>query len=96
MVVIRVLLTVKQEHASAFFEYMQRESTEVRKIEGCNRYQVYGVPHTGDFLLYEEWASKEAFDAYRALPIIQKTREVIGPMLAAPPESAYYETRVFK
>ncbi|GAB5536437.1 MAG: hypothetical protein Rubg2KO_26860 [Rubricoccaceae bacterium] len=54
---------------------------ELLQIEGENR----------RFLLLEKWDSQAAFMAYVGSDAFDTFRDQIGPMLAGPPESLYYE-----
>ncbi|MDQ3032033.1 MAG: antibiotic biosynthesis monooxygenase [Myxococcota bacterium] len=91
MMVIRVVVQVRPEHVDAFAAHMRAESLQVRALEGCQRYELFRDPEApGRFLLYEEWASREAFDAYRASDLLRESFAVLGPMMAAPPDSVYY------
>jgi quinol monooxygenase YgiN len=91
MMVIRVVLKVKPEQEAAFAAFLADESAAVRQLDGCLRYALFkatDAEHT--YLLYEEWASQAAFDAYKAGPLLKKSFEVLGPMMAGPPDSAYF------
>jgi quinol monooxygenase YgiN len=43
-------------------------------------------------LLYEEWSTSEAFDAYRGSPMFAASGARVMPMLAEAPKSSYYES----
>ena len=97
MMVIRVVVKVKPDQEEAFQNYIQEEALAVRKMAGCDRYAFYAdttEPQT--YLLYEEWASAEAFDAYKQSPALKKSFEVLGPMMAGPPDSAYFAAQIVK
>lgn len=94
MMVIRVVLKVKPEQEAAFTGFVADESAAVRKLDGCVRYELFkatGAEHT--YLLYEEWAGQEAFDAFKAGPMLKKSFEVLGPMMDGPPDSAYFAAK---
>lgn len=89
--VVRVLLKVRTDQREAFIRYLEDETQKVKQLSGCERYALYRA--TGDddsFLLYEEWASADAFAAYQSSDLLKQSFQVLGPMLAGPPESAYY------
>ena len=91
MVVVRVQLEVKEDSVDAFVAYLQQEREAVLQMEGALRYKVFGDPiQPTHFILYEEWASKEAFEAYQASENFRQSFAVLGPMMAGPPDSAYY------
>lgn len=97
MMVIRVLVTIKPDQRDAFVAYMAQESTAVRALDGCIRYQVYSdASSPGSFMLYEEWASAKAFEAYQGSALLSESFKVLGPMMAGPPDSAYYEATNIK
>jgi len=91
MMVIRVVMKIKPASDSAFRSYFAEETRAVQALPGCQRYELFAAAEQpGAYLLYEEWASAEAFDAYRNGPTLKKSFEVLGPMLDGPPDSAYY------
>jgi quinol monooxygenase YgiN len=97
MMVIRVLVTIKPDQRDAFLTYMAQESLTVRALDGCIRYQVYSDASSPDsFMLYEEWADADTFHAYQNSPLLGESFKVLGPMMAAPPNSAYYEATNIK
>ena len=92
MMVIRVIMDIKPEHDEAFRAYFADETEAVRKLDGCLRYELFAAAdqaHT--YLLYEEWASAEDFRAYQQSPMLKKSFQVLGPMMAGRPNSAYYD-----
>ncbi|MEM9073836.1 MAG: putative quinol monooxygenase [Myxococcota bacterium] len=94
MMVIRVVVDVKPDQADAFVAYLNDEATRVRTLEGCERYELFRDPSgAARFLLYEEWASEDAFEAYKASPEFTQSFAVLGPMMAGPPDSSYFQAR---
>lgn len=62
-------------------------------MEGCVAYAfLEDVGDANSVMLYEEWASRDAFDAYKASPAFVAAGAKLRPMLAEPPKSAYYES----
>lgn len=97
MMVIRVLVTIKPDQRDAFLAYMAQESVTVRTFDGCLRYQVYGdASDPNSFMLYEEWANADAFQAYQSSASLSDSFKTLKPMMAAPPNSAYYEATNIK
>ena len=91
MMVIRVLIDVLPEQQDAFVAHMAQEAPTVRAMAGCERYELFA--HASEpqrYLLYEEWASAEAFGAYQASDTLKQSFAVLGPMLAGPADSAYF------
>ena len=91
MMVIRVVIDVVPAQRDAFVAYLTEEAERVREMDGCERYALYGdATEDNRFLLYEEWASAEAVDAYRTSDALRQSFTVLGPMMARPPDSAYF------
>ena len=91
-VVVRIQVQVKPDQVSAFSDYVAKEAVQARAMQGCERYEVFRAAgaNSDTFLFYEEWSSQADFDAYRASPLLKQSFQVLGPMMAAPPDSAYY------
>jgi quinol monooxygenase YgiN len=92
MFVVRVKLRVKPEVLGSFRQHAEQESHEVpQRFEGCHAYAFHGqVADDEAFLLYEEWSSRESFEAYRTSDYFGSVGSRLRPMLSAPPDSAYY------
>lgn len=91
MMVIRVVLRIQPDQRAAFLAYLAEESPQVRAMDGCSWYELFEDPNDeGRFLLYEEWDSADAFEAYKSTESFSQAFAVLGPMMAGPPSSAYY------
>lgn len=92
MFVVRVALRVKPEVIASFQLHAEQESREVpQRFEGCQRYAFHArVADAEAFLLYEEWSSRESFEAYRTSDYFNSVGARLRPMLSAAPDSAYY------
>lgn len=91
MMVIRVLVDVQPDQTEAFVAHLAEEAPQVRALDGCERFELFVDPSAPNrFLLYEEWASAEAFEAYQGSALLRESFAVLGPMMAGPPQSAYY------
>lgn len=92
MFVVRVALRIKPEMIESFQLQADQESREVpQRFDGCHRYAFYRqVAEADAFLLYEEWSSRESFQAYRTSDYFESVGSRLRPMLSAPPDSAYY------
>jgi len=91
MMVIRVVVDVVPDQRDAFVDFLAEEAVAVRKLDGCERYELY--EHAGSpnrFMLYEEWASPSSFEAYRNSESMKRSFAVLGPMMAGAPDSAYF------
>lgn len=96
MLVIRVGIKIKPEEKDAFLAHMKRETVGVRKkFDGCQKYAVYAdVAHENRFLLYEEWESQQNFDDYKNSADFKQSGQILFPMMAEPPDSAYFEAQL--
>jgi len=93
MFIARIELAIKPSERSAFRAYVAEEAPLVRALAGCVRYRFSeDVTEPSHVLLYEEWASRAEFEAYKSSPLFTGAGATLGPMLAAPPSSAYYES----
>lgn len=93
MFIARVELEIKAGEREAFRAYASSEARKVRDLPGCVRYRfTEDVSEPSRVLLYEEWASRAEFEAYKGSPLFAAAGAKLGPMLAAPPASAYYES----
>jgi quinol monooxygenase YgiN len=61
---------------------------------GCQRFAVYRAPgDPASFLLYEEWADREAVGAYLTSEYFRAAAAVLFPLIDGQPDSAYYESQ---
>jgi quinol monooxygenase YgiN len=92
MLVVRVALRVKPELLESFQLHAEQESREVpQRFEGCHRYAFHAqVADAEAFLLYEEWSSRDSFEAYRSSDYFATVGSQLRPMLSAAPDSAYF------
>ena len=97
MFVARVSLTTSPDAHGRLVERLTEEATVVPdKFDGCEFYAV-SIDTNDDHhvLIVEEWADRASFDAYQQSEYFATTLETLKSCLAAPPDSAYYEsTRV--
>ncbi len=90
--VIRVLVEVGADHRAAFQAHLTQEAAVVRQMDGCLRFDLFADPtDEGRFLLYEEWRDGAAFEAYKATDTFTESFRLLGPMMTAPPDSAYFD-----
>ena len=93
MIIARIELELQPSQQPSFRHYARSEAARARVLEGCVRYAFHeDVADPLRVLLYEEWTSREAFEAYKASPLFAEAGQHLRPMLAAPPKSAYYES----
>ena len=92
MFIARVALQIQSSHQTAFRSFATSEGKAARALPGCVEYRFCeDVADPTQILLYEEWADRAAFEAYKASKLFTDAGTVLGPMLAAAPRSAYYE-----
>ncbi|MEM6956464.1 MAG: putative quinol monooxygenase [Myxococcota bacterium] len=92
-IVVRVMLQVQPSQAEALASALRNEAPSVLAREGCERFELFVSPtDSARFILYEEWTSQEAFTEYQQSESLRATFAVVGPMLAGPPDSAYFES----
>lgn len=92
MMVVRVVVEVRPESREAFVSYLTDEAQTVRELDGCLRYELYADPADANrFLLYEEWATAAAFEEYQQSDLLRQSFATLGPMMAGPPDSSYFE-----
>ena len=92
MIVIRVAVKVKPEAKANFVRQIKQEMGEVKKqFPGCERYTLYtDVTDDNKLMLYEEWQSQASFEAYKESDYFKQNGELLFPMMAEPPDSAYF------
>ncbi len=96
MIIIRVQMQVQPEYKSKFLALLGQEAQEVRRLQGCSRFDIF--KHSSEentLLLYEEWQTLGAFDAYRTSEAFRQNGEKLFSMMAGKPDSAYYSAEVF-
>jgi quinol monooxygenase YgiN len=93
MFTIRVAVRVLPEGREQFLGQLKKEEREVpARFEGCERFAVYADPDdAGSLLLYEEWTSREAAEAYLTSDYFRAAGEVLFPLMDGSPDSAYYQ-----
>jgi quinol monooxygenase YgiN len=94
MFTVRVAARTQTEGREVFVAQLQREQNEVpEKFEGCERFAVYSDPSDPDStFIYEEWATRESFDAYAGSDYFKASGEILFPLMSGSPDSAYYES----
>ncbi len=92
MIIIRVVAIIKPEEREAFVAQIKQEMVDVKQWTGCERFHLYAdVQDENCFLLYEEWLTLVDFKAYQNSAYFAENRQKLYPMMAAKPDSAYFE-----
>ena len=94
MLIVRVAVHVKPEGRDAFVAQLTKEHAEVpSRFAGCERFEAFASAiDPNSFLIYEEWASRDAFDAYKTSAYFTEGGKVLFPLMDSGPDSAYYES----
>ncbi|MEO8876857.1 MAG: putative quinol monooxygenase [Polyangiaceae bacterium] len=93
MFVVRVQLKIRENQRERLRAYVTSETAAARSLPGCEEYAFCeDISDPLRVLLYEEWATRSEFEAYKASAIFAASGAALGPMLAEPPRSAYYES----
>jgi quinol monooxygenase YgiN len=92
MIVIRVALTAQPSERDQLIAHLRVDATQARGLPGCMRFDLLedAFDENGVFI-YEEWRDRESFDAYRGSAFLEEVGTKIKPLLAAAPDSAYYD-----
>ena len=95
MLIADVRIAIRADALGAFTEAIGPFVEASRRADGNLAFDLLRLD--GDdarFVLLERWESQAAFDAYLASDAFAAFRTDVGPLLAGPPESAYYAARV--
>ena len=97
MIVIHVALNIKPENKETLLNFAKYEVAEARKFDGCNTFTVYADTQVDNrYVLYEQWETIEAFEAYKASDLFKKSGEVLFPIIDGKPESSYFDAKEFQ
>jgi quinol monooxygenase YgiN len=97
MIVIHVQVQVKAEKIIDFVDAAKRDTLTGQAFAGCRAYQWaenLSSPHT--FILYEEWETREAFEAFKQSDYFKNTGAVLMPLLDGAPGSHYYNATLLE
>lgn len=94
MFTVRVAMRVRPEAREELIAQLQLEGREVpERFAGCERFNLYCDPaDPSQGLLYEEWHSRDAFEAYRTSEYFQASAAILFPLIDGAPDSAYFES----
>lgn len=95
MFCVRVAVRVKPEGRDRFVAQLKTEALEVPdRFKGCERFAVLSDPSDPDsVLLYEEWSTRDAAEAYIGSDYFRESADVLFPLMDGVPDSAYYEAQ---
>lgn len=90
--VVVVGLKVESGKEKEFEDAMREMITKVESEEGTLAYVFHRSQHNpGEFLIYEKYRDKAAFDRHSATPYFKELFGKIGPLLAGEPKMEMYE-----
>ena len=94
MFTVRVAVRTQPDGRDRFISQLKKEAREVpARFEGCERFSIYNDPSDPDStFLYEEWATRDAFDGYRTSDYFKASGEILFPLMDGAPDSAYYDS----
>ncbi|MEM9131745.1 MAG: antibiotic biosynthesis monooxygenase family protein [Actinomycetota bacterium] len=94
MLTARVRVTATDEGRDTLVNTLTTEAGRVRSLfDGCELFVVsVDTADPNVVMIAEEWASKEHFEAYTGSAHFAEIMGAAAPTLAAPPDSAYYES----
>ncbi len=93
MLVVRVIMQAKANKHQALIDVMAKDTEMSQKYDGCEQFTL--LQDTADpskFILYEEWDTAEHFNTYQQSDYLEGQRQLIFPLLAGEPDSAYYQS----
>lgn len=94
MFTARVIVEPTEEGRDRVLELLTAETESVpASFDGCDLF-VVSVESAGAerIVLAEEWQSRADFERYTGSDRFAATMSEVGPLLAGPPDSAYYES----
>ncbi len=92
MFCVRVAVRVKPDGRERFVAQLKTEEREVpERFAGCERFAVFSDPaDPHSVLLYEEWKTREAAEAYLRSDYFRDAGAILYPLMEGRPDSAYY------
>jgi quinol monooxygenase YgiN len=95
MVLMHIEVAAKPNLVSFLEIALAEVAASVREQEGCLKYQWLRVPGSrNEFVIYAEFESREAFEAYQQERLVRKAELEMLPLLAAPPHHKHFEAEV--
>jgi quinol monooxygenase YgiN len=95
MVLVHIEVAAKPNLISFLEIALAEVATSVREQAGCLKYQWLRVPGSpNEFVVYAEFESREAFEAYQQDGLVRNAELEMLPLLAAPPHYKHFEAGV--
>ena len=92
MIIINVRTQVRPDKRDEFLAAIEQETPISRDFPGCISYvwsEQLGAAN--QFALYEEWETRQSFDAYRNSAHFQYLMPTFTAFFSDSPQSSYYE-----
>ena len=95
MILMHIEVAAKPNLVSFLEIALAQVAASVREQEGCLKYQWLRVPASpAEFVVYAEFESREAFEAYQQGRLVRKVELEMIPLLAALPRHKHFEAEV--
>ena len=95
MMIADVRISIRPDAEDTFARAIGPFLAQSRQADGNLDFQLLRVEDAEHrFVLLERWESMAAFEAYLASDAFAAFRTDVGPLLAGPPESVYYDASV--
>ncbi len=95
MVLVHIEVSAKPEVVSFLEIALAEVAASVSEQKGCLKYQWLRVPGSpADFVVYAEFESREAFEAYQQGRLVRTVELEMIPLLAAPPNYKHFEASI--
>src|SRR5690348_8309930 len=92
MIVIRVIVNTTPEKSAEFLAEVEQDTAEAHGFAGCIAYQwTVSVQEPTRFLLYEEWETLDALNAFKNSEYFQNNGKALFPLISGKPDSVTYE-----
>lgn len=91
MILVRINLKVKSESHGQFAKVMRENIQKSREFAGCQSFDLLSHNQANSYMLYQEWESQEAFDAFRNSDYFKQSGGELFPLLDGNPDAAYYQ-----
>ncbi|MBA4057064.1 MAG: hypothetical protein C0490_20295 [Marivirga sp.] len=95
--IVYVSVACSSESKQKFGEYLQQIAEDVRKIEGCIKFDYLNSPEsTNRFVAYIEFDSTESYLRYKRSEAIRKINTWLFPLHTSPPVFRHYQATLLE
>ena len=97
MIIIRVNCTIDPAKRDQFLAAIAQDTPENHAFAGCVAYRwTESITEPNTFLLYEEWATLEAVNAFKNSDYFAQNGKVMFPLISGKPDSVTYEAQALQ